>query len=747
MRARLLLVASLSAAAAACVLGQSPEEEGAKAESAASSVSACMAGARPTTGLALQPALGDKTFASPVGVYPSPTENGTFYVLERKGTVRRVTAAGEVTTFLDLGPRVNAQAGEAGLLGFALHPKFAENGFVYLSFTKPASTSPANQRSVIGRLKSTDGGLTASTSTLVEVLELPDDPYWNHNGGGLAFGPDGNLYAAFGDGGSGGDPLQNGQNKNSLFGKIIRINVDQSSDYAPNYAIPSDNPFRNGGGKPEIFAYGLRNTWRFSFDRLNGDLWAGDVGQNKYEEIDKVVLGGNYGWGKREGKHCFASSGCEIPGAIDPVAEYGRGDGYSVTGGYVYRGTAIPALSGYYLYGDFGSGRIWALKADSPTPTPKLVMESGVNISAFGEDNQGELYVVDYRGKVKKIVGAIAADAIPQKLSQTGCFLESDPRTPTSKLLPYDVNSPLWSDGSDKGRWLALPPNGKIKILPDGDWDLPVGSVLVKEFQVGGKRVETRLFVRHTDGGWAGYTYEWNDAETEAFLLPDGKTKTVGTGGQTWTYPSRAQCMGCHNGAAKGSLGLETAQLNRPFTYADGTTQNQLERLAALGAFDPATPLPAVRPALPSPSSATESAEARARSYLHSNCAFCHRPEGPGRGIADFRFDLTFAQTKVCNGTAEAGDMGVPGSKLLVPGKPQSSLISLRMHTTGAGAMPPIARSVVDTAGTALIDSWIQSVTGCPSPEPSEPPTEPTPTEPTPAEPTPAEPSPAEPTP
>lgn len=646
----------------------------------------------------------------PVAMIASPTDKKRFFVVEKKGYVRRVETSGTAATsslFVDISSRVNAAPNEAGLLGLALHPNFAQNGYVYLSYTKPSSTSPANLASVIARGKTTDGGLTLDPSTLVEILSL-DQPYSNHNGGHIAFGLDGFLYAAFGDGGSGGDPQGNGQNKNTLLGKMLRIDVDGGTPYA----IPTDNPFHDGGGRPEIFAWGLRNTWRFSFDALSGDLWAGDVGQNKYEEIDKIVLGGNYGWGLREGLHCYGTTTCNVPGAIDPVVEYDHSGGFSVTGGYVYRGSEIPDLAGQYVYGDFGSGKIWAISTNVTAPTPRVLAETSLSIASFAQDSAGELYVVDYgSGKIKKLVQTQSSDGIPTKLSETGCFLGSDPRVPSSKLVPYDVNSPLWSDGADKSRWMALPMGGTIDVRRDGDWDLPVGSVLVKEFRIGGKRIETRLLVRHTDGSWAGYTYEWNATETEATLLSEGKTKEIG--GQTWAYPNRTQCMACHNAAAGGSLGLETAQLNRTLSYPDGTTSNQLTKLEAMGFFSTSAPLPSTRAALASPSSTTASTEEKARSYLHSNCAFCHRPQGPGRGAADFRFSRTFIGTHVCNAAPEAGDLGVAGAKLLVPGDPASSLISIRMHRTEEGRMPALATSIVDPAGTSVIDAWIGSLTTC----------------------------------
>ena len=318
-----------------------------------------------------------------------------------------------------------------------------------------------------------------------------------------------------------------------------------------------------------------------------------------------------------------------------------------------------------------------------------------------------------------------SSDGIPAKLSLSGCFQADDPTVPANVLVPYDVASPLWSDGADKHRWFALPPGGKIHVGTDGHFDFPVGSVLVKEFRIFGKRVETRLYMRHTDGSWAGYSYEWNDAETDATLLPGGKTKPLAApdagdadaappaaGPATWHYPNRAECNRCHNRASGFSLGLEAAQLNTRFAYAAGV-QNQLDALQALGLFD--APLDTSGPALPTPTASDDptTLEARARAYLHANCSFCHRPQGPGAGPADFRFGRSFAETRVCN-AAPLEDLGVAGAKLLTPGKPELSMISLRMHRRDGDAMPPLASCEVDTAGAAVVDAWIRSLAACP---------------------------------
>jgi glucose/arabinose dehydrogenase len=261
----------------------------------------------------------------------------------------------------------------------------------------------------VDRLTSTDGGLTLDPVTQISILSVDQD-FGNHNGGNLAFGPDGYLYMGFGDGGSGGDPNNHAQTTNNLLGTIIRIDVDSGVPYA----IPVDNPFAGnptcsqGSGPaacPEIFAFGFRNPWRWSFDRATGDLFVGDVGQSSFEEIDRVTNGNNYGWNIREGANCFNASACVTAGLIDPIHEYGRSEGTSVTGGYVYRGTDIPALTGSYVFADFTTGRIWAIDSSAQNLVGSdLLIDSSLNIASFGQSNAGELYIVHFGGTLHRII-------------------------------------------------------------------------------------------------------------------------------------------------------------------------------------------------------------------------------------------------------------------------------------------------------------------------------------------------------
>jgi uncharacterized repeat protein (TIGR03806 family) len=305
-------------------------------------------------------------------------------------------------------------------------------------------------------------------------------------------------------------------------------------------------------------------------------------------------------------------------------------------------------------------------------------------------------------------------DPFPQHLSDTGCVDPSDSTKPAAGLIPYDVNTPLWSDGADKERYFGLPDGQTITITPDQDFDLPIGSVAMKTFSVNGQRVETRLFMRHSDGGWAGYSYMWDDDGKDATLLPAGATKPL-AGGQTWTYPSRSQCISCHSEAAGGTIGLETAQLNRDEVYTSTNRQsNQLATLDHIGMFS--APLgmdPSAEPKL-SPDDSTDPIDARARSYLHANCAHCHRPNGGGQGTMDLRYQETLFQTMTCNAPNTQGLIGT-ATDIIAAGDPTMSIMSLRVHATDSKRMPPVAVSITDPVGSQLIDDWITQLTTCPT--------------------------------
>jgi uncharacterized repeat protein (TIGR03806 family) len=688
----------------------------------------CLARKRPTvdTGVTLQRQWSGLTFNQPIYMTQAPGNNTEWYVVERGGKIRALpenaTTNGQSRDFATV--TVNA-GGEGGLLGFAFHPEWPARREAYLSYTRnavagdpPPPTCPNSGNaftSVVARFQSTNGGasLNVGPADLIKVAQ----PYSNHNGGTIQFGPDGMLYFGLGDGGSGDDPCAAGQNLGMLLGKMLRVDVGNGTG---GYVVPPDNPFvGTAGARPEIWALGFRNPFRWSFDQASGEMWVGDVGQNVFEEIDRVVKGGNYGWKTCEGFHRRGSTSmlCNTPGLIDPIVEHSRADARSITGGYVYRGSAMPSLVGTYIYGDFETGNIWALLYDTDNrPAPKLIATvDPQTLVAFGQGNDGEVYTVQISGAISKLVPSAPRppDGFPQLLSETGCVDPKDPTKPAAGLVPYDVSSELWSDGADKERWLAIPDGTTITIDAEQDFDLPVGSVTVKTFALGGKRIETRLFMRHDDGGWGGYTYEWDDEGTDAVLLPAAKAKPVGDA--VWGYPSRNQCIQCHSKAAGGTLGLETAQLNGEAVYpSTNRLSNQLATLDHIGMLSaPLAAPPEESPRLADPAKSTEDLEARARSYLHANCAHCHQPMGGAQGMMDLRYGKSFKETGTCNVDNSQGAVG-GATKLIVPGAPESSVLSLRVHATDSKRMPPIAVTQLDPVGSAVIDDWIRSLTACP---------------------------------
>lgn len=692
---------------------------------------ACIAPTRTTgtSAVSVQRVFPNLTFTDPVAMLQAPGDSTRWFVVEKPGIIRVFAnnpTVGTTQVFLDIRDRV-IQLGdcECGLLGIAFHPNFPTENRVYINYNDPQF------RSITSEFRTTGGGLTLDPNS-ERVLLTVNKPSDNHNGGQLNFDSDGFLHLGLGDGGGGGDPQENAQNPMRLLGKMLRIDVDSQPGGQP-YGIPSGNLFAgnprcnlNGTGSqncPEIYASGFRNPWRWSFDRQTGTQWVADVGQGSWEEINIVTPGGNYGWDHREGAHCFEpQSGCQTAGLIDPVAEYDRSMGFSITGGYVYRGTQTTSLVGRYIFADFGSGMIASLTpgaggtytitqhvrpgtAPSGAPGP-------LSISAFGESNDGDLHVLDYiRGHIYRLVfttggGGGGSDNVPQLLSATGCINTSSPGAPPLlSLIPYRPNAPFWSDGADKERWIGLPNGQRISVQANGDWTLPNGTVLVKHFRIGNQLIETRLFMRHPDGVWAGYTYEWNQNQTEATRVTGGGTADIG--GQTWIFPSEGQCMQCHTQGAGYSLGLETAQQNGEHFYPQtGRTANQVTTLNAVNILSAPN-----LPAYADPTDTNRSLTDRARSYLHTNCANCHRPQGGTPVAFDLRHSTALSQAGVCNVVPTAGDLNIPDARIIAPGDSGRSVLLARMARRGAAQMPPISSTVRDTAGEQLIRAWIDSLT------------------------------------
>ncbi len=357
----------------------------------------------PTTSIEVERVFTDLSFEEMTNLVQPDDTSDLMFVTEQGGVIYSFSSSNpqQANVFLDITDRVNRGGNEEGLLGLVFDPDYQGNSYFYVYYSAADPT-----RSVLSRFsldqENTD---VADPESEVIIMEV-EQPYSNHNGGQLAFGPDGYLYLGLGDGGSAGDPLGNGQNPGTLLGSILRIDVSGLSGPG-DYEIPVDNPFVGvGGTREEIWAFGLRNPWRFSFDSNTGLLWAGDVGQSSWEEIDIIVKGANYGWNTMEGSHCYSpATGCNQSGLTLPVVEYDHSQGCSVTGGYVYRGDQIASLQGYYVYGDYCSGNIWALTYDGSVVTENiLLVDSGLRITSFGQDLAGNLYILDRQGGIYTLV-------------------------------------------------------------------------------------------------------------------------------------------------------------------------------------------------------------------------------------------------------------------------------------------------------------------------------------------------------
>ncbi len=677
--------------------------------------------APPLGTLDLAPAHPNRVLSRPVWYGAVPGRPDMRAVVEQDGRILLFPATGDAPnrTFWQRG--VSRAGNEEGLLGLAFHPRYAENGklYVYYSAADP-------RRSIISELQvdPADADRVRPDSERV-LMEIPQ-PFSNHNGGDLRFGPDGYLYVSLGDGGAGGDPHGHGQRPDTVLAAILRIDVNtQDAVCGLPYGIPADNPFAEGRcqpgveaeGQPEVWAWGLRNPWRMSFDRSTGELWVADVGQDAWEEIDVVEGGQNYGWNAVEGERCY-TAGCDPSRYAAPVYAYGRAEGRSITGGFVYRGPSLPELWGAYVFGDYASGNIWALRRRPGAPAEvTLLADTNRAISAFGEGPDGELFVVSFNGGVERFVRRADAgpvEPVPARLSETGCFTDVASHTLAPGVVPYGVQARLWSDGAEKLRAFALPAGEVIEYRDEDAWGFPDGTVFIKSFRLADRLIETRLY-RRGRNGWNGYSYRWTEDQTDAELL-DGPldARVPGPDGvQTWHYPSRAECDQCPTDASGVILGLTTRQLNGLYETPDGRPYGQLAALAGAGYVNLPGP-PETLPAFPAPEDPDADLGGRVRALLDANCAMCHRPDGTANARIDLRATTPLADTGLCDVAPQQGDLGLADARLVAPGDPARSVLLARMNRRGADQMPPLGSNRIDPHGTTLVGAWIQSLVGCP---------------------------------
>ncbi|HET6249373.1 MAG TPA: PQQ-dependent sugar dehydrogenase [Tepidisphaeraceae bacterium] len=663
------------------------------------------------------------------------------------------------------------------IYGMTIHPDYIHNGYVYLLANGPDGSDNRQNQIVRYTIDRKPPYKLDEKSRLV-ILQWDSN---GHNGGDLAFGPDGYLYHASGDGSTDSDRDSRGQDTNFLTSKMIRIDVDHPDADKP-YSIPKDNPWIGAPGfRPEVWAYGFRNPWRIAFDSKTGDLWVGQNGQDLWEEVYLVHKGENYGWPRYEGSHEFQPLRKAGPTPVTfPIVEHPHSEMRSLTGGIVYRGDRFPELDGAFIYGDWSTGRIFGVKsADHQHATwHKELARTTLQISGFRQSNSGDIWIMDQGGAaIYKLIPneqKTPAKPFPRKLSETGLFLSTAENKPEPALIPYDVNAPLWSDGALKQRFIAIPAGGHIDMTPSHGWEFPEGTVLVKTFslemQAGkpetARRLETRLMTKEL-GQWIGYTYLWNDQQTDAdladaagvdktYTIADAKAPT-GQRTQTWHFPSRTECMTCHSRAMNFVLGPSTLQMNRDYVYPNGIKDNQLRVLEHLGLLrtdylgtisdalrkefkaqgktgkqagdmmrakmdtadqrqikagtDMLLPLdPAHIDHLVDPYDEQADLNARARSYLHANCAICHVEAGGGNALMTLDYDIDLSDIKTIGVRPQHETFGITGARIVAPGNPGESILLHRVNMRGSGQMPPLATNRVDEKAVKLLREWIATL-------------------------------------
>ena len=658
--------------------------------------------------------------------------------------------------------------------GIAFHPEYEKNGFIYMGSNGPM-TGPNKTTRVSRYTVARTAPYAIDPKSELIVLEWDSD---GHNGGDLAFGKDGMLYVSSGDGTSDSDKNLAGQDLSKLNSKVLRLDV-LHPEPGKTYAIPADNPFVGQPNvRPETWAYGLRNPWRLTADRQTGDIYVGNNGQDLWEQVYLIKKSENYGWSVQEGSHEFYPARQRGPHPITgPIVEHGHAESRSLTGGQVYYGTRFPELRGMYIYGDWSTGKIWGLKQEGGKVIQHLELASTpMHITGFGFDSHGELIIADHSSGYYTLERAAPQDPskkFPLRLSETGLFASVKDHKPNAALIGYSVNSPLWSDGAYKERYMALPgADSQINYTRDRGWDFPEGTVLVKSFALekehgnpqSRKWIETRLMVKQLNL-WAGYSYIWNDEQTDAVLVAkEGVDRDYsiqdasapgGTRKQTWHYPSRTECMVCHSRAFNFVLGLSEAQMNRNHDY-NGVVDNQLRTLEHLGLFKskwadiergiiwhegknlnktnkeadeytdvytatrlqreapytkllPHTPEGCQRLANPY-DAASGDLNSRARAYLHANCAHCHVMAGGGNAMMELEFITPTAETNIFGVKPLHDNFNAADAKIVAPGSPERSVLLHRISKRGPGQMPPLASSMVDDQAVKLIDEWIRKM-------------------------------------
>lgn len=658
-------------------------------------------------------------------------------VMEQRGRIYGIDSAkpDEIVQLAHLG---QWNGGNVETYSIAFHPQWERNHFVYVALVD-MTRRPI--RSKIVRFVLRPGTPPElNISTYKSIIE------WDtagHKGGDVQFGPDGYLYIAIGDGEvpAPPDPKRTGQDLSDLDSSILRIDVDVE-DAELAYAIPSDNPFvATADARSEVWAYGLRNPWKMSFDPRDGALWVGDVGWELWEMIFRIDHPGfNGGWSIVEGPQAVHPDWPAGPTPIEkPAISHSHSESLSITGGILYRGDRLPELRDAYIYGDWGTGKMWALWwNDGKIVKHHEIATTPHRLIGFAEDAEHELYYMDHTdGGIYRLAGNPALHTgndttynFPRKLSATGVFASTGALTLAPGVYDFDIAAPMWNDHATSQRAVAFPDLKKANVK-GARLESPEGAVFARtislQMETGNpasqRRIETQLL--HFDGiDWRGYSYRWNESQTDADLVEkDGAFATIevadgsapdGRRLQKWRFHSRAECIRCHQvefHQRHGNLNAFTLPQLTADRDHDGDTE--LKRLVDLGLIEASASVVSARGAtLVDPHDTTAPLGTRARSYLHSNCSHCHRPGGTGAVTMYWPVNFKDDRTGAFNVPPVRGDFGIANARIVAPGRAAQSTILYRMLTTGTGRMPAIGSHEVDERGALLVQQWIDSMPG-----------------------------------
>lgn len=618
------------------------------------------------------------------------------------------------------------------VFGITFHPDYPTQPWCYIAF-KARNNQLDGTR--LSRFEVTNTALPIIDPTTETILAR-----WNsegHSGGSLHFGPDGYLYVSIGDGQNPNPPdkRDTGQDLSDLEASILRIDVDHPTGRLP-YGIPSDNPFVGQSNvRGEIWAFGLRNPWKMAFDPVSETLWTGDVGWEMMEMVYRIDRGANYGWSVKEGSQIVKENGARADVPITPpIVEHSHLEARSITGGYFWYSDRLPELRASYLYGDWMTGKIWGVRHDGNEVTwQQELADTSLRVICFALDDDGEVLVVGYDGGVYRLVRndqPAASESFPRRLSETGLFAATADQVPAAGVFEYEINAHHWADYTTSRQWIAVPGQASLGVYDVSDWKtgqvadnfrFPHDTVLAKTVTYrtdpadvnSTRKLETQLLHRHRDD-WNAYNYVWNDDQTDAELQGNVasqrelKVKDAGQPNgfrtQTWHHASRDECLLCHIWSANTIHGFKPDQLARPDPLGGG---NQIDRFVELGILD--EELPEISPVV-SPSDASASLEARARSYLDVNCAHCHRRGGGGTAPFVLNRHVPLDQLQIVDAPPSQGTFDLMDARVVAAGDPNRSVLMYRLVKSGRGHMPQFGPSLIDEDGVRLISHWIASM-------------------------------------